>query len=107
MPIGSEPVEHPLNVLPALMRNCMPVFICEIHRVHHFAVNIELQLLVSGISDANRSRVLVARKMIERDLIKLLSPIKTVHHLEWTTLCVVAQSVFQPVDERFGFVDEA
>src|ERR1700751_2528123 len=107
LPILPEPLEDALNVLPAAMRDCVAVFICEINRVHHLAIDIELQLLISRISNKYRPRILVSTEMIQWNLIKFLPAIERVHYLQWAALGIVAQPVFQPFNERFGLVHEA
>jgi hypothetical protein len=106
LPIFAQPIEHALSVLPPLIRNCMSVFIGKIHGVHHLAIDIELRLLVCGIANAYRPLILVARKMIQRDLIELLSAIKPIHDLQGAALRVVTQATFQPFDKGFGFINE-
>src|ERR1700738_5388027 len=40
----------------------------EVHRVHHLAVDVELQLARGGVADADRPRALVARQPIQLQL---------------------------------------
>src|SRR5215471_624327 len=94
MPICPQPLQNALSVLPAFIRNGMAIFVREIHGIHHLAVNIELQLLVSGVADPYRPRILVTAEMIQRNLLKFLPAIKPVHELYRAALCVVAQPAF-------------
>src|SRR5262249_11299643 len=89
------------------MRDAMAVFICEINRVHHLAINVQLELLVSCISDAYRLRILIPTEMIQRNLVELLPAIEPIHHLQWTRLGIVTQSSFEPLNECFRFVDKS
>src|ERR1041384_4957656 len=80
-PVFSQPFQEALNTLPSGMRDPVAVFICEINRVHHLAINIELQLLVGCIANPDRPRILISRKMIQRNLVEILSTIKSIHNL--------------------------
>ena len=48
-----------MHVLPLLMRAGAAIFVSEINGVHHLAINVELQLVVSAIADAHGARILV------------------------------------------------
>src|SRR5262249_23355626 len=104
LPIFLEPLEDALSVLPSFIRDRMSVFVCEINGVHHLPINIKLQLLVSGIANAYRPRVLVAAEMIEKSFFRVLFFIKPVQSLSRTALGVVTQSNFEPFDEEFCFI---
>ncbi len=64
-------------------------FIGEINRVHHLAINVELELLVSSISDAYRPRILIPTKMIQQNLVELQPAIEPIHDLQRSPLGVV------------------
>src|SRR5215469_4355239 len=106
-PIISQPIQQTLDGLPSRVGDWFAVLVRQIDGIHHLAVNIELQLLVRSIANPHWPRILVAAKLIERDLREILSPIHTVHNLQRTSLGIVAQPALQPVDEGLGFIDEA
>src|SRR5262249_41003774 len=64
-PVLTEPIQQPLHVLPLLIRAGATVFICKVDGVHHLAVNVELQLVVSTIADADGARILVPTQVIK------------------------------------------
>src|SRR6185503_1047149 len=105
-PIVSQPLEHAVNVLPTVMGRSVGVFIGQVQRVHKLAVDIELQLLVSSVANAHRTRILISGEMVQRNFIKLQSAIQPIHYLERPALGVVTQPIFQPFYKRFSFIDE-
>lgn len=72
--------------------SCVP-FDCQVNGIHHLAVNVELQLLIGGISDAYRPRILVSREMVQTILVELLSSINPIHDLQWPSLRVADKNV--------------
>ena len=68
-------------------------FDCQVNGIHHLAVNVELQLLIGGISDAYRPRILVSRKMVQTILVELLSSINPIYDLQWPSLRVADKNV--------------
>ena len=105
-PILLEPFQDSLHVLPTMMRRAMAIFVCQIHRVHKLTIDVQLELLIRCVADTHGTRILVAGKVVQRNLIKLQPAVKSVHHLEWATLSVVAQSILQPFDECFCLLNE-
>src|SRR5690348_8374866 len=85
-PVPLEPFEYSLHVLPALMGDSVAVLICQVYRIHHLAIDIELQLLISRISNAHRPRILVSAEMIQGDFVQLLAAIQAIHYLQWPAL---------------------
>src|SRR5258708_10785948 len=53
-PIVPQPLQQTLNILPSRMGDRLTILIREIDGIHHLAINVELQLLVSGIADQDR-----------------------------------------------------
>src|SRR5262250_3805116 len=106
LPIVSQPLQHAANLLPLAMRDAMAVLIGKIERIHHFAVNIELELLVSCVSNAHRPRMLIPTQMIERNLVQSLSAIDPIHDLQWTPLSILTQPSLYPAKECFCFIEE-
>src|SRR5436853_625229 len=81
LPVLAQPLQYALNLLPPRIRHCVPIFVCQINRVHHFAINIQLELLVGRVSDTHGPRMFVPLQMIKRQLIELLPAVNPVHHL--------------------------
>ncbi len=50
-PIVAQPIQQTLNLLPSRMRDRLAILIRQIDGIHHLAINVELQLLVSSIAD--------------------------------------------------------
>src|SRR5215831_1273378 len=92
-PIVPQPFQQTLDILPSRVRDRVAIFIGEINGIHHLAINIELQLLVSGIADPNWPGILITAKVIQRDLLEILSAIHAVDGLQRTSLGIVAQTV--------------
>src|SRR5262245_10247252 len=88
-PILAQPIEEPVHVLPLLVRAGATIVVSGVNGVHHFAINVELQLVVSAIADAHGTRVLVAAQVIERDLLQVLPAIDAVHYLQRPSLSIV------------------
>src|SRR5207302_11079128 len=42
LPVLSQPLQYPLNLLPPRIRHWFPVVVCQIDGIHHFAINIQL-----------------------------------------------------------------
>src|SRR6476646_3561457 len=105
-PIVSQPLQHTANLLPLGMRDAMAVLIGEIKRIHHFTVNIELELLVSCVSNAHRPRILIPTKMIARNLVQSLPAIDSIHRLQWPPLSILPQSSLHPGKKCFCFIEE-
>src|SRR5437899_2039028 len=106
-PIVPQPLQQTLNLQPSPVRDRLTVFIREVDGIHHFAVNIELQLLVSSVADANWPRILVTAKMIQRDFLQIPSAVHAIHDLQRTSLGIIAEAAVYPLNERLRFVDEA
>src|SRR5258707_13253671 len=106
-PIVPQPLQQTLNLQPSLVRHRLTVFIGEVDGLHHLSVNIELQLLVSSVADANWPRILVTAKMIQRDFLEIPSAVHAVHDLQRTSLGIIAEATLDPLYERIRFVDEA
>src|SRR6266404_4843677 len=92
-PIVPQPLQQTLNILPSAVRDRFTVFIREVDGIHHLAVNIELQLLVSAVADPNRPRILVTAKMIQRDFLEIPSAVHAVHDLQRTSFGIIAEAV--------------
>src|SRR5262245_13001845 len=92
-PIFLQPLQYTLKILPFGMRNRLTVFIREIDRVHHLAINVQLQLFVSGIADPHGPGILITAKLVKRDLFQILPAVYAVHDLQRTSLRIVAQTV--------------
>ena len=67
-PIFRHPHQHPVNAHPQIVGDGRDVFVVEINRIHHLAVDIQLQLAGSRIADTNRPRVSIAVQVFERVL---------------------------------------
>src|SRR4030095_3564078 len=92
LPIVPQPLQQTLNLLPSPVRDRLAVFVREVDGIHHLAVNIELQLLVSSVADANWPRIFVTAKMIQRDFLEILSAVHAVHNLQRTSLGIIAEA---------------
>src|SRR5262249_46729666 len=95
-----------LDILPSGIRNRISILVRQVNGVHHFAVDIQLQLLISRVSNAYWPRVLVATEVAESNFIELLPAIHAIHYLQGTALCVVTQAPFQPINECGCFFHE-
>src|SRR5262249_31365527 len=101
-----QPLQQTLNLLPSPVRDRLTIFIREVDGIHHLAVNIELQLLVSSVADANWPRILVTAKMIQREFLEIPPAVHAVHDLQRTSLGILAKAALYPLNERLRFVDE-
>ena len=63
------------------MRRCA-VHARLVERVHHLAVDVELQLLRRGVADAHRARALEAREPVELALVEPPLASEAVHDLQ-------------------------
>src|SRR5213080_810459 len=81
LPVLSQPLQYPLNFLPPGIGHWVPVLVRQIDGIHHFAINIQLQLLVGRITDTHGPRMFEPLQMIKRPLIELLPAVNPVHHL--------------------------
>src|SRR6266705_3098608 len=81
LPVLSQPLQYPLNFLPPGIGHWVPVLVRQIDGIHHFAINIQLQLLVGRITDTHGPRMFVPLQMIKRPLIELLPAVNSVHDL--------------------------
>src|SRR5579872_709099 len=106
LPVLSKPFEDALNILPAVVGNGSAVFIRQVNRIHHLAVNVELKLLIRSVSDPHRARVFVSGKILETAFVQLFAAINSVYNLQRSPLRIVAQATFQPADECLGFLDD-
>jgi hypothetical protein len=84
--VGLVPVIHqPLKVAdqlhPAVVVERPPVLVAQVHGVHEFAINIELELGRRAIADPHRRRAQVALQMREFLLRKIRTPVDAVHDL--------------------------
>ena len=107
LPVVAYPIRQPPQVLPQVEGNGAAVFIVEVDRVHHFAINVHLELLVGGVPDANRARALVAFPMAEDFLPQSFPPVDSVHRLQ-RPACLgspLAEGL-QPIHEPVGFVGQ-
>src|ERR1700730_11384950 len=93
LPIVPQPLQQTMNLLPSPVRDRFTVFVREVDGIHHLAINIELQLLVSTIADANWPRILVTAKMVQRNFLEIPSAVHTVHDLHRTSLGIIAEAV--------------
>ncbi len=78
------------------MAGSFAILVGQIHRVHHLAIDIELQLAVGRVADAHRAGVLVTAQVIERLLRHLMSAIDAVQDLQRSLLGVIIQQRTQP-----------
>src|ERR1700758_4212920 len=92
LPVFSQPLEDALHVLPSGIGNGIAVLIREVNGIHHFPVDIQLQLLVSGISNAYWTGVFVPGEIVQRHLVKFLPAIHSIHYLQGPALRVVTES---------------
>src|SRR6266404_5233689 len=65
LPVLAHPIESLLDPCPEIIGNRQHIFVVQIQRVHQFAVNIALVLLVRSIADAHRARLLIAFPMLQ------------------------------------------
>src|SRR5260370_33226140 len=84
-PIVPQPLQQTLNILPSPVRDRFTVFIRQVDGIHHLAVNIELQLLVSTFADPNWPRILVTAKMIQRAFLEIPSAVHAVPDMKRTS----------------------
>src|SRR5215469_10457139 len=105
-PLLSEPCQDTLDFLPSGMRDGVTIFICQVDRVHHLAVDVQLQLLIGGISNSHGPGILITFEVIQSHFVQLLPAINSVHHLQRPALRVIAQTPFNPANECLCFLDK-
>src|SRR5262249_40202130 len=68
---------------PTVIADRLDVFVVEVRRVHQLAVNIELQLVMGGIPDPDRSRPAIPLQVVQRFFLQFGPAIDAVHQLQW------------------------
>ena len=106
VPVFGEPAKDALLVLPVVVAGGVAVLVGEIECVGQLAVDVELQLLIGGVADADGFGVHVATKMFELGLRRLLRAVDTVEHLQRTVGSVVVQTVMDPSLKLRSLFDE-
>src|SRR5262249_13712067 len=89
-PVLSQPFQNTLNVLPAGVRDRVAIFVGKVYGIHHLAINVELELSISSITDAHRPGILVSGKVVQCYLIEFLPAINAIHNLQWSSLGIIA-----------------
>ena len=65
VPVVDQPVHHPADRLPEVVGDAVGVLVEEVDRVHHLAVDVQLELVGRGVADADRLRAAVAVEVVE------------------------------------------
>ena len=59
-PVVAHPVDQPDNVHPFVVPDRRAVLVIQVHRVHELAEDVELEMVLRGVADADRTRPHVA-----------------------------------------------
>ena len=82
VPVGHQPVHHLAELCPALMTHAPGSLVGVIDRVHQLAVNVELTLVGSSISNTHRAGSTPALEVVERVLVEIAGAVDSVHDPE-------------------------
>src|SRR5439155_21160089 len=90
---------------PAVVRHREPVLVRQVDRVHEFAEDVELELLVRGIADAHWARAPIAVQVGENLFFEFAAAVDAVDRLKWF-LALVDRGL-EPAPEPGGLLGEA
>ena len=109
-PVVDHPVDEHADVLPRVEAEPVAVFVGQVERIDHLAVDVELQLSARRVADANRRAVCVAGPMSEFDLVDLGVAVEVVQRRQRglvTRTVAALYALDEPLGERVGFGEVA
>src|SRR6185437_5565998 len=99
-------LDHANEPRPRIDRSGCAPLVGEIHCVQQRSVDIQLELLAGGIADQDGARTLIAAKVIELDLIELLSAsIYAVHESQRPVGSALRAASLDPLEKPVGLLD--
>ncbi|KPY88197.1 hypothetical protein ALO94_200379 [Pseudomonas syringae pv. spinaceae] len=105
VPVFAHIIDLAHNVLPAVMGDRVAVLVGQVHGVHQFAVDIQLNLLVRLVADPHRLRAAVTGQVIEVLLGQFCVAVKGIQNAELLgLLAAVVQSPAHPAHEGIGLI---
>src|SRR5215212_10052696 len=99
MPVAAEPVKDLVQALPQVIveRRAMPVV--EVSSVQDGPIEVELGLLVGGITEPYRARGHVAGEVCEVGLFDVRTPVDTIEGLQVAVSILGVAAVPEPAHE--------
>ena len=58
-PVIAQPVDQVTQMHPEVVRDGIAVLVGQIHGIHELAVDVQLQLVIRAVTDADRTRTFV------------------------------------------------
>src|SRR5438046_7700794 len=98
-PIVAHEVNETGEVQPEIVRDRLAELIIDVHRVHELAIDIQLQLVMSAVADADGTGLAVSFKMPQRRFLEVLPAVHRVHHLQWHMILEFSTTRFDPTHE--------
>ena len=93
---------------PAFVGDRITVLVDQIHRVHQLAEDIQLDLVISAVTDAHRLRAAVAGQMRQLGFRQFLLAIDGIEDVEFHRFATaIAHPSAQPLHVVVGFIDKA
>ncbi|MNL32528.1 hypothetical protein D3C87_1543860 [compost metagenome] len=106
LPGFADLINHFHGVFPALMGDGVAVFIDQVHRVHQFAEDVELDLIISLIANTHWHRAAMAGQVRQFGFRQLLATVDAVEDVDFHRLAVaIADPPAQPAHVVVGFLD--
>src|SRR5207248_1185899 len=81
-PILANPIDQLGEMKPKIVGDGLGEFVANVNRVHQFAINVELKLVVGAVSNPHRTGFSVTLEMAKLGLDEILSAINAVHDLQ-------------------------
>src|SRR5437868_10495836 len=103
----AHPVSKSPEIEPQLVTYRSYILLVEIQRVHKLAVNVELELLIGGVPDANGAGSLVAFQVIQDLLGESAASVYPINRLERTIRIGIVRASIQKRRKLRSFIGEA
>src|SRR5262249_53218711 len=78
-------------------------FVKDVNRIHQFTVNVELELLICGVANSDRTGFFISFEVSQNRFFEIPTSVDTVHDLERCARFQLAAALFDPASEGDGF----
>src|SRR5579859_887406 len=104
VPVLAQPVHLLLQRLPEIIRDGVPILIEQIYGIHQLAVDIQLQLRIGVIADANGSAALIARETSQVVFSQLPAAVQGIHDAQSLLAIYLVADLFDPGHKSAGLL---